>query len=150
MRPDDSFAVGTVEIEEPFESIEHMFIAKVPRIDGTVIHEAIVALGVGDQPSILHSIEETIAVARGILDPALQHVAEHSNRLFLTVSVTAAQYSAAVGCRLLLPRSQASVSLPRRLGHRGINFVQVIDDSIDRREHAIEIEPMKADVAFGI
>src|SRR6266403_3784466 len=101
MRPDDSFAVGAVEIEQPFESFEHMFIAKVPRIDGTVIHEAIVTLGIGHQPGVLRSVEETIAVALGILNPAVQHVAEHGNRLFFTVSITAAEHCSSVGRWLL-------------------------------------------------
>ena len=90
MRPDYSFAAGAVKIEQPLERVEHMLIAQVPRIDRTVIHDAVIALGIGRQSSVFHGVEKAIAVAFGILKPMLQHVAEHLDYLFFAIHITAA------------------------------------------------------------
>src|ERR1700722_1147760 len=80
----------------------------------------------------------------------LQHVAEHLDYLFFTVDVTSAQHSSSVCRWVLLPRSEACIPLPGSLSHRRINSVEVRDDRVNRREKAVEIQPIETGIAIRI
>ena len=66
-------------------------VAQIPGRARAVIHDAIIALGVGDQPRILHRVQETLAVMLGIGTDAC------SSRSVSTATTSGSQVP--IGCR---------------------------------------------------
>ena len=83
VRPDHRLGVGPVKLEERLQGVEHVTVTQIPRRHLAVVHHAVVTLRIGHQPRVLGRIQEALAVAQCVLEPALHHVEEHArDRLF--------------------------------------------------------------------
>lgn len=66
MRPNDRLTAGAVECQQVLQRREHMLVAQIPGRTRTIIHDAIIALGIGDETGVLHRVEKAFAVTLGV------------------------------------------------------------------------------------
>jgi hypothetical protein len=55
-----------MKIQQRLERFEHMSVAQIPGCARAVIHDPIVAFGIGDQARVLNSVEEPLSIVLGI------------------------------------------------------------------------------------
>ena len=115
----------------------------------SVVHDAVVALGICNQAGVLHGVEEGLGVAIHELHSPPQKRLEHLDRLALAGTVGPTQGGATVGSRVALPRREAAVALPRHSSRRWILFVEEAQNLEDRGVEAVEVEAGEADPALA-
>src|SRR3546814_15182149 len=67
VRPDDCPGIAALGFEDVLERLEHVRVAQVPAFGAAIIHDTVLALGRGDQPCVLRSVEEAVAIGLGIV-----------------------------------------------------------------------------------
>src|SRR5689334_17571398 len=111
--PHDGLGTCAARLNQMLQRLEHMRVAQVPGFRAAVIHDAIIALGGGDQARVLRCVEEAFAIVERVFEPPLEELPALRDHQLLASPVTFSEYRAAVCRRLLLPRRQAAVSLAR-------------------------------------
>ena len=93
-----------------------MLVAQIPRRARAIVHDAIIAFRVCHQPRILHRVEETFTIVRGVglrfSSRSLRACATSASQ----VGYLAGERRMAVGGWIGLPGRQTTVSLARDLG----------------------------------
>ena len=145
--PEDGLGIRAVEAQQRLERLEHVLVAEIPGGAPAIVHDAIVGLGVRDDPRVADRVEEVLAVAGGVVDLARQHVAQHGHHLVLAGAVAAGHDGAPVGRRIAFPRHEAAVALARHARGGGIDAVEVVEHEPDRAVEAVEVEAVEPDAA---
>src|SRR5256885_16694452 len=102
-----------------------MTVAQIPGGARAVIHDPVIALGVGDEASVLHGIQEPLSIVLGIGPLLPQEIGKYGDDLTLAGLVVAGERCMTIGGGVRLPRRQASVALARNSGGLRIDVVEV-------------------------
>ena len=120
-----------------------MSVAQIPGGARTVIHDPVIAFGIGDEARVLHRIEEPFAVVLGVGLALVHQVQEHGDDLTLAGLVRTGQRRMAIGRGVGLPWGQASVALPGDARGSRVDLVQIAQHRANRVVEAVEVEAMK-------
>ena len=120
-----------------------MTIAQVPGPARAVIPDSAILLGVGDEPRILHRIQESFAVVFGIGAVLVQEISQNNGHFRFTGRISAGQSRMAVSCGIRLPWREAAIPLPRHLCAGRIDLVQIFQDCAYRGVETVKVESME-------
>ena len=155
VRPDDDLRRRPARLEVPHELLErlaHVRVAQVPRRHRAAVHLPVVVLGVEHQPGVLLGEEVVVLreppVLRQQLLPALAQVEQLLHDLLLARGRVVHRHRMAVVLALALEQVEAGVPLARVLGRVRLVPLQVVDDRVHRRAHAVEVEAVEADLGL--
>ena len=136
--------------EQGLQGFEHVSVAQIPRRARAVIHDAVIAFGIGDQAGVLYRVEEPLAVVGGIGLLLAHQILQRAHDVALADRIAAVERSMPIGRRVRLPRGEAAVTFARNFRRRRIDFVEIFKHEADRRVEAVEIETVEGHPLFRL
>ena len=114
VRPHDGLAACAMKRQQVLQRLEHVGVAQIPRRARAIIHDAVIALRVGDETRILFGVEEPLAVMLGIGPALCLKVAQRANHVGLAGRIRPGQRGMTIGARDRTARASGSRSVRGR------------------------------------